>query len=230
LQDQLRIARDQLTDVLLKISDARINYQENGAVQGDSVIVAKSKKRARGAIRDRLDFLCNQAEFLVEQIPGRVTAIEYALIGLACEDADDLASSEMWTHRSLSVSTTQRKQAYDYRTLARLCFKTQRVSEGRDAFAKACTLLSEGTDDGTRNDLVETYLRWADIEESLGDRSAVPAIISRAANAAASIVSTPRKLSAEEAVVQRRDVSRTTVTPGADGSQRKKTRKTKRSH
>lgn len=192
-KDNLRTVRSQLTEVLLKISDTRMTYRRQLSQSGDSDSMASAKQAARAALGDRLHFLCHQAAFLAAQIPTQVAPIEHALVGLASEDFDDLTGAEEAQVRALSAAKEPKDKAFTCRTLGRLRFASRRPREARDDFAAAVAILSGiPTDDGI-DDLVETFLRWAELERRFGEAAAALTLVDRAEVAARRIADAKRR-------------------------------------
>lgn len=193
-QDHLRAVRDQLTNVLLKISDTRLARRDKEDAPGDSPEVARTKYLDRAALKDRLRFLCHQATFLSSQIPAQVASIEYALIALAFEDYGELEAAEDLHRLAVNSATTGKDRALSLRSLGRLELFARRITNARKTMTMAEKYFANlGTDDA-RSEQVETLLRWAEAESIIGQpESDVNNLVERASQAAKSIKNASRR-------------------------------------
>jgi tetratricopeptide (TPR) repeat protein len=166
--DDLRNFRSQLTDILVKISDIRLQRREKLFLSSDSAEIAREKQRVRAALNDRLRFLCHQADFLTARLEGQVGAIEYALIGLAYEDVGELDAAEKSFIRNLNVAATDKDHAFARRALGRIKFRANQLREGREEFERATRLLSDKTAEDIVFTKAETFRMLAELEMEAG--------------------------------------------------------------
>lgn len=212
-QDQLRLVRSQLTDTLLAISETRIARREATPMGTDPIESRVSKRATRGALSDRLRFLCHQAAYLVDQIPGRVAPIEHGLMGMAYEDFGEHANAEVAHRRSLLTSATPKEKAHALRALGRVLFELHRHEEGRAEFRSAEHVQTAIATNDAKQDAVDTLLRWAEAEDANGDRSRVAALLDRAEHVASQITNDSRRSDARFNIESRATQLRSRLTP-----------------
>ena len=202
-QDELRVVRNQLTDTMLAISEARMKRREVNAMSSDSQDEATRKNNSRGALTDRLRFLCHQARFLADQLPDRVASIEYSLIGFALHDAGETSEAAMMHRAALGRAETSRDRASVLRSLGRIQFDLERPIDARVEFRSAIKVLAQDESNERRQDIVETLLRWAEAERWMGDIGEVPAILAEAHDVVSQITNERRRLESQRNVETR---------------------------
>jgi len=203
-QDGLRVVRSQLTDTLQNISETRAARKEVNNAPGDTEEVWLKKRSTRGTLHDRLRFLCHQAMFLSRQIPEQVASIEYALVGMAYEDFGEHTSAEEAHRMAVRSAKSPKERAFALRALGRVQFELEQPNDGRAEYASAVHVLEQESTNDLRQQLVETLLRWAESESSLGEQARVPNLLAKVVEVAQTITHPGRKQDALRDISVRR--------------------------
>jgi tetratricopeptide (TPR) repeat protein len=205
----LRTTRSQLTDVLLKLADARAARNDNRAKPGEDPAIAQTKSTMRGMLNDRLRFLGHQARFLAAKLPGQVAQIEYSLIGLSYEDVGDLSQARASQLEALDAAQNDKERAYALRALGRLDVAAGNIAQGRAQLAKAIGMVEAltPTDTDATWQLAQLFRTAAQLEIDVSEGAAAKKLLERGLSAVSRLSPTPatKELSAALKEMQARD-------------------------
>lgn len=156
--EKQRAIKKEITDTLSKIVSTSL---ENAKLYRESAEKDPPYYQAVSSILNQQNaFLLQQATYLMDEVPGLVTAIEYNTIAAANANAGDLISAEKYYKKAIDVSPNNYYRSLAIRGYAGYLFPQRRFDEARENFRKAISLLTGG-DNLVRYTNGLTYQMWA---------------------------------------------------------------------
>lgn len=156
--ERQRAIRKEITDTLSKIVSTNI---ENAKAYRESAEKDPAFYQALSSILNQQNaFLLQQATYLMDEVPGLVTAVEYNTIAQANANAGELMAAERYFRKAIEVAPNPYQRSLATRSYAGYLFTQRRFEEARDLFRKAISLLAGG-DNLVRYTNGLTYQMWA---------------------------------------------------------------------
>ena len=155
--EKQRAIKKEITDILGKIVSTSL---ENAKLYRESAEKDPGYYQAISSVLNQQNvFLLQQATYLMDEVPGLVTAVEYNTVAAANANAGDLISAEIYYKRAIDVSPNVFYRSLAIRSYAGHLFAQHRFEEARENFRKAISLLT-GSDNQIRYTNGLTYQMW----------------------------------------------------------------------
>ena len=155
--EKQRAIKKEITDILGKIVSTSL---ENAKLYRESAEKDPGYYQAISSVLNQQNvFLLQQATYLMDEVPGLVTAVEYNTVAAANANAGDLISAEIFYKRAIDVSPNVFYRSLAIRSYGGHLFAQHRFEEARENFRKAISLLT-GSDNQIRYTNGLTYQMW----------------------------------------------------------------------
>jgi tetratricopeptide (TPR) repeat protein len=155
--EKQRTIKSEITATLRQIVTLRLNFMK---IFHEAANDAPYLQSVSQVIAQENAFLMQQAAYLIEQVPGLVTAVEYNTLATAMVDVGDFDGAGTFFQKAIDASFNNYYRSMATRSLAYFLFSQHRFDEGRQQYEKAIALLPVQSNqvhytNGT------TYQQWA---------------------------------------------------------------------
>lgn len=163
-QENQRGVRKTLSETLGQLVEVSMSFAKLDAEHPEQTDQIVSLRRMHNTQRR---YLANHAEYLVEQIPGLATDIDYNLLAQAFRAIGDYDKVQKYWELCVAKSESNVIRAMNLRGHANFLFFQGSPQLGRKKYQESLELSLADTDN-VRRDRADTYAMWARVEMDFG--------------------------------------------------------------